>query len=178
MERHIGRVLIRTVTGDITDLDTDAIVNAANSRLEHGGGVAGAIIRKGGAAIQEESDIWVMARGEVAAGEAAITGAGGLHARYVIHSVGPRQGEGDEEEKLKNATLSSLRLAEKHHLKSIAFPAISTGVFGFPMDRCANIMVSAVAEYAAGQTEIEQVLFCLYDSRALELFDRALEKLS
>lgn len=177
MERHIGKFLIRTVRGDITDLDVDAIVNAANSRLKHGGGVAGAIVSKGGTVIQEESEIWVMARGEVAAGEAAITGGGGLRARYVIHAVGPRMGEGDEETKLKNAALNSLRLAEKHHLKSIAFPAVSTGIFGFPMDRCADIMVSAAAEYAAGRTDIEQVVFCLYDSQALEHFDRALEKL-
>ncbi|GAI56333.1 unnamed protein product, partial [marine sediment metagenome] len=129
--------------GDITECDTDAIVNASNSQLVLGGGVAGAIRRKGGPIIQEECN----KIGGTPVGTAVITTGGNLKARFVIHAVGPRMGEGNEDEKLKNATLNSLKLMDKHNLKSIAFPAISTGIFGYPIDKCAKIMISSTNQY-------------------------------
>ncbi|MDZ7296341.1 MAG: macro domain-containing protein, partial [candidate division KSB1 bacterium] len=134
MKATIHNTTIELVQGDITEMDTDAIVNAANERLAHGGGVAGAIVRKGGPVIQEESNAWVRAHGRVPTGGAAITSGGSLKARFVIHAVGPVMGSGNEGEKIRQATLASLRLAEEHNLASIAFPAISTGIFGCPMD--------------------------------------------
>lgn len=165
------------VTGDLTEMCTDAIVNAANSLLAHGGGVAGAISQNGGPTIQEESNLWVRVRGPVPAGSCAITSAGRLPTRYVIHAVGPRMGEGDEEAKLRLATLSSLETAEKHHLQSIAFPAVSTGIFGYPMDRCAGGMLSTVIEYANGETRLERIVFCLYDQKAFDIFKNKFKEL-
>ncbi len=173
MEVKIGKTIIKLVQGDITDLSVDAIVNAANSSLKLGGGVAGAIRRKGGPEIQEECD----RIGYCPVGGAVITTGGKLRARYVIHAVGPRYGEGDEDEKLKNATLNSLKLAEKHNLKSIAFPAISTGIFGFPKDRCAEIMLSTAVSYVKGGTKMEEIIFCLYDSETFKIFKEKLSKI-
>lgn len=177
MKQRIGKTVIMLIEGDITELSTDAIVNAANSRLAHGGGVAGAIVRKGGRIIQEESDTWVSTRGEVEVGSAAITSSGKLHCQYVIHAVGPRMGEGDEDEKLKRATTSSLKLADKHGLLSIAFPAISTGIFGYPIDRCAGVMLSTVIEYVKGATKLERIVFCLYGEEALKVFKSSFKEL-
>ena len=170
MEKRVGNSIIELVQGDITELETDAIVNAANAALKLGGGVAGAIARKGGPRIQEECD----RIGGTFVGGAAITTAGNLKAKYVIHAVGPRSGEGNEDEKLKNATLNSLKLADEHKLKSIAFPAISTGIFGFPLDRCAKIMVSNAVRYLQGETGIERVVFCLFDARSYQAFEKEL----
>jgi len=162
--------IIELTKGDITDLEVDAIVNAANSQLKLGGGVAGAIRRKGGPKIQEECD----RIGYCPVGGAVITSAGNLKAKYVIHAVGPRYGEGDEDNKLKNATLNSLKIADQYKVKTIAFPAISTGIFGFPKDRCAKIMLSTAAEYLKGQTGIEKVVFCLYDDETFRVFQEKL----
>jgi O-acetyl-ADP-ribose deacetylase (regulator of RNase III) len=167
--------MVRLIKGDITDLDVDAIVNAANSALKMGGGVAGAILRKGGRTIQEECD----RIGRCPVGGAVITKGGKLKARYVIHAVGPVFGEGDEDEKLRNATLNSLRVAEKHALKSLAFPAISTGIFGFPRDRCARIMLPAVRSYLRdNKTALKQVIFCLHDVDTYDIFMDVLRELS
>ena len=177
MEKQVNKTLVEVMRGDITEQDTDAIVNAANSQLQHGGGVAGAIVRKGGVVIQEESNIWVKAwGGQVDVGSCAITSAGNLPARYVIHAVGPKMGEGDEDAKLRNATLSSLKMADQRNLQSIAFPAISTGIFGYPIDRCANIMIETTVEYLRSETKLEKVVFCLFDDKALQLFEAALSK--
>ncbi|MEM0328783.1 MAG: macro domain-containing protein [Nitrososphaerota archaeon] len=170
---RVGNSVIELVKGDITELEVDAIVNAANSRLKMGGGVAGAILRKGGWSIQEECD----RIGYCPVGGAVITGAGKLKARYVIHAVGPRMGEGDEDDKLRNATLNSLKLAEQHRVKSIAFPAISTGVFGFPKERCAKIMLRAAVEYLQRGSGIERVIFCLYDDETYGIFKKELESI-
>ena len=170
---RVGNSVIELVKGDITELEVDAIVNAANSRLKMGGGVAGAILRKGGWSIQEECD----RIGYCPVGGAVITGAGKLKAKYVIHAVGPRMGEGDEDNKLRNATLNSLKLAEEHGVKSIAFPAISTGVFGFPKDRCAEIMLRAAVEYLRKGSGIERVIFCLYDDETYRIFSEELERI-
>jgi O-acetyl-ADP-ribose deacetylase (regulator of RNase III) len=167
MKLQVNNSEVELVQGDITESDTDAIVNAANSQLILGAGVAGAIRAKGGASIQEECN----AIGHCPVGEAVITGAGNLKARYIIHAVGPRQGEGDEEEKLKNATLNSLKVADENNLKSITFPAISTGIYGFPLDDCARIMLTTTKEYLTGNTKIERVVFVLFDDKSLKAFE-------
>ena len=106
-----------------------------------------------------------------------ITGAGRLKVRYVIHAVGPRMGEGDEDNKLRSATLNSLKLAEQHNVRSIAFPAISTGIFGFPKDRCAKIMLRTAVEYLQKGSRIERVIFCLYDDETYRIFEEELERI-
>lgn len=169
-ELNIKNSKIRLVQGDITELDVDAIVNAANAQLILGGGVAGAIRRKGGPTIQQECN---EIRGTYVGG-AVITNAGLLKAKKVIHAVGPRMGEGDEDNKLKNATLNSLKLMDKHGLKTIAFPAISTGIFGYPIERCAKIMINTVKDYLKGKTTIDIVFFVLYTSSDFEIFQKTL----
>ncbi|NIM46251.1 MAG: O-acetyl-ADP-ribose deacetylase, partial [Nitrososphaeria archaeon] len=172
MEVLVKETFIELVKGDITELSTDAVVNAANTALKLGGGVAGAIRRKGGPMIQEECD----RIGVTKVGGAVITTAGQLKTRYVIHAVGPRYGEGDEEEKLRSATLNSLILAEENSLRSIAFPAISTGVFGFPKDKCAEVMLSATLSYVEGDTSLERIVICLYDSETHHIFKEILKE--
>jgi O-acetyl-ADP-ribose deacetylase (regulator of RNase III) len=176
MTKTVCQSTIELVQGDITEMDTEAIVNAANRHLAHGGGVAGAIVRKGGQTIQQESSLWVEEHGPLAVGTAAVTRAGSLPATHVIHAVGPRLGEGDEDLKLQQATLNSLRLANEHRLKSIAFPAISTGIFGYPVDRCAKIMLATTIEYLQGHTGLNRVVFCLWDRHTLDVFQDTLEK--
>jgi len=173
MKKKIGNKEIELMEGDITKLDAEAIVNAAGPSLIMGGGVAGAILREGGQIIQEECN----KIGSIDVGEAVITTAGRLKARYVIHAVGPRLGEGDEEKKLRMATLNSLKLADEHRLKSIAFPAISTGIFGFPKDRAAKVMLSATIEYLKGKTGLEKVIFCLHGKDTYEIFCNELKKI-
>ena len=173
MKTKINKTILELTQGDITDLDADAIVNAANTALQLGGGVAGAIRRKGGPKIQEECN----KIGGTHVGGAVITTGGNLKAKYVIHAVGPRHGEEHEDEKLKDATLNSLILADKNNLKSIAFPAISTGIFGFPKDRCATIMLSTAIAYLEGPTKLEKVVYCLYDQNTFEIFKRTLQSL-
>ena len=161
---------IRLVQGDITELETDVIVNAANAQLILGGGVAGAIRKKGGPIIQEECN----KIGGTYVGGAVITTGGNLKAKYVIHAVGPRMGEGSEDEKLKNATLNTLKLLDEKELKSVAFPAISTGIFGYPVNRCAKIMISTVKEYLNQKTQIEEVIFCLFTDYDFGQFNKEL----
>ncbi|MBS7633184.1 macro domain-containing protein [Candidatus Bathyarchaeota archaeon] len=174
MKIRVNKTLLELVEGDITELDTDAIVNAANTSLKLGGGVAGAIRRRGGPQIQEECD----RIGGTYVGGAVITSGGRLKARFVIHAVGPVHGEEHEDEKLKEATLNSLKLADKHSLRSIAFPAISTGVFGFPKDRCAIIMLSTTIAYLEGPTSLEMVVYCLYDHETFSIFESTLKLLT
>lgn len=174
MNIKINKSTIRLIEGDITEMETEAIVNAANAQLVFGGGVAGAIRRKGGPSIQQECN----KIGGTFVGGAVITGAGDLKADYVIHAVGPRMGEGDEDEKLKNATLNSLKLADERNIMSITFPAISTGIFGFPIDRCADIMLKTVIDYLERKTKIEKVCFCLYDKGSYEIFEKKLKEIS
>jgi O-acetyl-ADP-ribose deacetylase (regulator of RNase III) len=166
MRVNIENHVLELLEGDITEMDTDAVVNAANAQLVLGGGVAGAIRRKGGPKIQEECN----KIGGTFVGGAVITTGGNLKSRHVIHAVGPRMGEGNEDQKLKNATLNSLKLADEKNLKSISFPAISTGIFGFPIARCAEIMLRATVEYLKGQTRLEKVVFCLFGRDSYEVF--------
>lgn len=172
MERIIKGKRIKLIQGDLTELRVDAIVNAANAQLVLGGGVAGAIRTKGGPTIQEECD----RIGGTTVGGAAVTGGGNLKARYVIHAVGPRYGEGDEDEKLRQATLNSLKRATEKSMRSIAFPAISTGIFGFPKDLCAQIMLDTAQKFlATEETSLDEVIFCLWSREDLELFAKTLE---
>ena len=174
MSAKINKAVLELTQGDITDQTTDAIVNAANAALQLGGGVAGAIRRRGGPKIQEECN----RIGGTHVGGAVITTGGNLAAKYVIHAVGPRHGEEHEDAKLKDATLNSLILADQKNLKSIAFPAISTGIFGFPKDRCATIMLSTTIAYLEGPTKLEKVVYCLYDQKTFEIFKRSLKSLT
>jgi len=160
-------VVLRVVRGDLTESDVDAIVNAANSYLRHGGGVAGAIVRRGGLIIQEESD----RIGFVPVGSAALTGGGRLKARHVIHAVGPMWGEGDEENKLRKAVRSVLALADREGFSSISMPAISAGIFGFPKKRCAEIIVGETAGFLReGSTSLKSISFCLMDAGIIDFF--------
>ena len=175
IQKKVGSGTIRVVQGDLTTRDVDAIVNAANTFLQHGGGVAGAIVRKGGEVIQEESNKVAP----VDVGRAAITGAGRLKARYVIHAVGPRMGEGDEDSKLKSAVISVLELASEKGLRSVSLPAISSGIFGFPKDRCARILVGEAAKFLKESTgSLDVVEFCLFDDSTAGLFCEEAEALS
>jgi len=172
MKVNVGNCVLELHEGDITELATEAIVNAANARLILGGGVAGAIRRKGGPSIQKECN----KIGGTFVGGAVKTSGGNLKAKYVIHAVGPRMGEGDEDKKLKNATLNSLKLADKEGVKSISFPAISTGVFGFDIQRCAEIMLKTTMDYLRGQRGLEKVVFCLFGQADYEVFAGQLKK--
>ncbi len=175
VERQIGKTTVRLVSADLTERDVDAIVNAANSRLQHGGGVAGAIVRKGGRIIQDESD----KIGYVPVGSAAITTGGKLKARYVIHTVGPRMGEGDEDNKLKNAIRNVLKIAAEQQMKSISIPAVSAGIFGFPKDRCAKILVGETGAFLKSNraTSLDLVEFCIFDHEAFGFFESEIKKL-
>jgi O-acetyl-ADP-ribose deacetylase (regulator of RNase III) len=172
MKVNIVNSILELIEGDITEMDTEAIVNAANARLIMGGGVAGAIRRRGGLSIQAEC----LKIGRTPVGGAAITTGGKLKAKYVIHAVGPRWGEGNEDNKLKNATLNSLKLADENNLESIAFPAISAGIFGFPIERCAEIMVRTTIEYLKGETGLKKVVFCLFGRESYAVFEKELLK--
>ncbi|MGH7925523.1 MAG: macro domain-containing protein [Candidatus Binatus sp.] len=159
--------------GDLTDTDVDAIVNAANDDLMLGGGVAGSIRIKGGPSIQRECD----KIGPIALGEAAITGAGRLRARHVIHAASMRLGESTSETNLRAATRNSLKRAGENSLKTIAFPAIGTGIAGFPIERCAEVMLDEVRAHLGGPTTLEWVEFVLFDQPSLEIFERVLAKM-
>jgi O-acetyl-ADP-ribose deacetylase len=174
MKLKVNNSEIQLVQGDITDQTTDAIVNAANSHLILGEGVAGAIRRKGGPQIQAECD----QIGGTPVGTAVITSGGHLQAKHVIHAVGPRMGEGDDDQKLRNATFNSLKLADEKGLRSLSFPAISTGIFGYPVDRCAGIMLGTVVDYLKGPTRLRQVVFCLFSSDVLAAFQKEMERLA
>jgi O-acetyl-ADP-ribose deacetylase (regulator of RNase III) len=172
---QINCATLELVQGDITALDTDGIVNAANERLAHGGGVAGVISRRGGPTIQRESDAWVRRHGPVTTGSAAITSGGDLKARYVIHAVGPvYDGTPRSAELLASAVYAALQMADEHGLKSIALPAISTGIFGYPLAEAAQVMLRAAIAYLEGDTRLKRVVFCLYGQPAFDVFAREL----
>jgi O-acetyl-ADP-ribose deacetylase (regulator of RNase III) len=173
MQIKINQTILELVEGDITELEADAIVNAANSHLKMGGGVAGAIRRKGGSSIQEECN----RIGHCPVGSAVITKGGNLKAKWVIHAVGPVWGEGKEDAKLKNAVSSILKLAKEHKIKSVALPAISAGIFGFPMKRCAKIMLSTAIDWLKGNAYLGKVVLCLYGDEAFNIFRDELNRL-
>ena len=164
--------------GDLTEAAVDAIVNAANTHLEHGGGVAGAIVRRGGHVIQEESDEWVRANGPAGHSRPALTGAGSLPARAVIHAVGPiwRGGGQGEPAQLRAAYLSALKLAAEQGFAALAFPSLSTGIYGFPKDLAAPIAVQAVRDFCAEHAAAppRAIHFVLIDTPTLAVFRAAL----
>ena len=176
MKKSIGKATLEIVQGDITTLPVDAIVNAANEYLKHGGGVAATISRKGGPTIQQESNALIEKLGPLSTGEVVITSGGKLPARFVIHAVGPVWSEhspAEADDLLGRAVRNCLALAEENGLKSIAFPAISTGIYGFPIERAAPLLLREAADYLRGQTKLERVLFCLYDDASYQVFDSA-----
>jgi O-acetyl-ADP-ribose deacetylase (regulator of RNase III) len=155
--------------GDIAQQDAEAIVNAANNHLWMGAGVAGAIRRAGGREIEEEA----VAKGPIPIGEAVATGGGRLKARYVIHAAVMGRDLRTDADKIRQATQNSLRRADELALKSIAFPALGTGVGGFPLEECARIMLDVVRRHSASGTSLERVVFVLYDEPAYQAFERA-----
>lgn len=165
---------LQLVHGDLTQENVDAIVNAANKYLAHGGGIAGAIVRRGGQKIQIESDAWVREHGPVRHDQPAYTSGGNLPCQYVIHAVGPIWGEGDEDLKLGAAIRGALSVADQLKLASIAFPAISTGIFGFPKERAAEVILNAIEGYFVNQPEssVKQVRLTLFDQPTLEVFSK------
>jgi len=175
MEVMVNKARLVLVKGDITEEETDAIVNAANSRLAGGGGVDGAIHRAGGPAIMEEC----RRIGGCPTGKAVITGAGNLKAKYVIHAVGPiyQGGTKGEEKLLRGAYEESLKIATKKGLKSISFPAISAGAYGYPLDEAARVALQTVIEYLKSTEGLELVRFVLFDERTLDAFRRQLTAL-
>jgi len=166
---------IQIVQGDITAEEVDAIVNAANEHLQHAGGVAWAISKKGGSTIQKESDAWIQQHGRVSHHAPAWTSGGLLAAKYVIHAVGPVWGDGDEDRKLESAVRESLRVADQLKCSSIAMPAISTGIFGFPKERAAKIIFSTIEKYfeenASSGLKIVKLVF--FDQPTLDVFLRS-----
>jgi putative ATPase len=163
---------LQIAQGDITVEKVDAIVNAANEHLQHGGGVAWAISQRGGDAIQRESDEWVRTKGIVSHSHPAWTSGGRLPAKYVIHAVGPVWGDGDEDAKLVSAVTGSLRVADELKCESIAMPAISTGIFGFPKDRAAEIIFNSVKDYfgAKSDSTVKLVRVVLFDDASVKIF--------
>ena len=155
--------------GDLTDMETDAIVNAANNDLQLGAGVAGAIRRKGGEDIQRECDDI----GSIPVGYAAITGGGKLKARHVIHAASMQLGGRTTAANLRTSVAHSLRIAAERGLKTVAFPAVGTGIAGFPIEECAAIMLQEAAQHLKGETSIEKIYFVLFDEKACEVFKRA-----
>ena len=174
MEFEVGRAKVELIKGDITDLETDAVVNAANSLLFGGGGVDGAIHRKGGPRILEEckrirETEWPDG---LPTGKAVITSGGNLKAKYVIHTVGPvwLGGFHVESELLKQAYRNSLKLAVAKKLKTIAFPSISTGAYGYPLDEASRIALKTVKDYIEKEDKIERVVFVLFSDNAFEIY--------
>jgi O-acetyl-ADP-ribose deacetylase len=153
--------------GDLTEMDVDAIVNAANNDLQLGGGVAGAIRRKGGDEIQRECD----AIGSIPLGGAAITSGGHLKARHVIHAASMELGGRTSAADLRSSTAHSLRIASEHNLETIAFPAVGTGIARFPMRECAQIMISEAMKHLKGDTSLKKIFFVLFDADSLKIFE-------
>ena len=167
-EWAIKQKKIRLIEGNIALIETEAVVNAANKTLILGGGVAGAIRNFGGPSIQVECN----RIGPINVGEAAVTNGGNLPAKYVIHAVGPVYGEGDEDEKLAKATLNSLKIAQKKRMKDITFPAISTGIFRFPLQRCSEIMLKVAMDFIEKNDFPHEIIFCLYQNKSFSIFEK------
>ncbi len=162
---------IRIEEGDLTLAQVDAIVNAANTRLLLGTGVAGAIRQRAGPAVQEECD----RLGPIPLGEAALTGAGELDARYVIHAAAMEPGGAPGEESIRSAVRRSLEIARERGLQSVAFPAVGTGVGGFSMQRCAELMLDEVEAHVEAETSLEEVRFVLYGEPAYRIFEQVMD---
>lgn len=159
--------------GDLTEMDVDAIINAANNDLQLGGGVAGAIRRKGGPEIQRECDTI----GSIPIGSAAVTLGGQLKAQHVIHAASMQLGGNTTASALRSSTAHSLRIAAQLRLETIAFPAVGTGIAGFPMRECAEIMLEESLKHLQSSTSIEKIYFVLFDSDSLAVFEQVLGKI-
>lgn len=173
IERKLpGGQTLQLVQGDITAENVDAIVNAANEHLQHGGGVAWAIVKRGGDVIQEESDKWIQQHGPVPHAYPAWTLGGALPAKFIIHAVGPVWRDGDEDNKLADAINGSLRVADELKCSSISMPAISTGIFGFPKDRAAGIIFNTIEKYFSNSKDssLRIVRIVLFDDATLQSF--------
>jgi O-acetyl-ADP-ribose deacetylase (regulator of RNase III) len=170
---------IQLMKGDITAVEADAIVNAANSLLVVGGGVSGAVHHAGGSAIDEACRAWIDEHGPVPPGESAITTAGDLPARYVIHTVGPmwHGGTEGEPEQLASAYRSAIELADQHGLTSVAFPSISTGIFGYPAELAAPIAVESLRDAMRTTRAVLEAVLVLYDDESYAVHQRALDAL-
>jgi O-acetyl-ADP-ribose deacetylase (regulator of RNase III) len=174
MEIKIKNAILSLVTGDITDMDTDAIVNAANNQLWMGGGVAGAIKRRGGQVIEDEA----VEQGPISIGEAVITTGGNLKTKHVIHAAGMGMDLATDEAKIRAATENSLKRADEAGLKSIAFPSIGTGVGGFPVAKAAEVMISTVKKYLLTEDSgLGAIVFVLYNTEIYSEFEKAARKL-
>jgi O-acetyl-ADP-ribose deacetylase (regulator of RNase III) len=171
MSQKSQKLEIKIVQGDITDQDVDAVVNAANNHLWMGAGVAGAIKRKGGVEIEREA----MSKGPVPVGEAVVTSAGKLKARYVIHAAVMGRDLTTNEEYIRLATVNSLKRAEELNIEAIAFPALGTGVGGFPTDRCADIMIDAVRGFSEKIRNLKEVRFVLFDKKSYDIWSVRLQ---
>ncbi len=165
-------IKIEVCKGDIAQLELDALVNAANNHLWMGGGVAGALKRAGGKEIEAEA----VSQGPIPVGEAVVTGAGRLKARYIIHAAVMGQDLRTDAAKIRQSTKNSLLRADEISIKSIAFPALGTGVGGFPLDECARIIISEVNQYSARETALERVVFALYNEPAYQIFKQELDR--
>lgn len=178
MSMDLDTTRIRLIKGDITKVDAEAIVNAANNSLLGGGGVDGAIHNAGGKQILEECIAIRNKQGGCKTGEAVITTGGLLKAKFVIHTVGPvwNGGTNDEDRLLSNCYINSLKLAEENNIKTIAFPNISTGVYGFPKERASKIAVKTVKEYLAKSKSVEKVTFVCFDDENYQLYLNLLEE--
>ena len=178
MEKRIGSTTLRTMVADITTLQVDAVVNAANSSLMGGGGVDGAIHRAGGPAILEECTSIVAEMGRLPAGEAVITTAGNMPSKNVIHTVGPvwHGGMKGEPEILRNAYSNSLRMAMENGIRTVAFPSISTGVYRYPVEKAASVAVSAVTDFVREHSDaFDEIVFCGFDGRTESEYASALK---
>jgi O-acetyl-ADP-ribose deacetylase (regulator of RNase III) len=169
--------VLSLVVGDISLQRVDAIVNPANAYLRHGGGVAAALVRSGGPTIQSESNHWVQEHGPITHRDPAVTAAGNLHCHMIIHVLGPVWGEGQEDAKLADAVSAALLAADRHDARSLAMPAISTGIFGFPLDRAAPIHLDTLQRYFEDHStsRLADVRLVLLDSAAWTVFADALQ---
>lgn len=173
MKFKIGATEVEVEKCDITKEKVEAIVNAANSHLAHGGGVALAISKAGGPDIDRESRDYISKYGPVETGNVAVTSGGKLAAKYVIHAVGPVWGEGDEDRKLSSAFENALLKADEMKIKSISFPAISSGIYGFPKDRCARIFYDTVKRYLTQrESQLKIIRMCLYSEEDFKIFEK------
>ena len=180
MEKKIGKTTLKTMVADITTLKVDAVVNAANSSLMGGGGVDGAIHRSGGPAILEECKKIVAKTGRLPTGEAVITTAGNMPSKHVIHTVGPvwHGGNKNEPQLLKNAYSNSLKVAMENSLKTVAFPSISTGIYGYPVSQAASVAVQAVSDFVReNQGAFYEIIFCGFDSSTEGEYAKALQSI-
>ncbi len=168
----MDRTQLEILEGDVTGMEVEAIVNPANEKLQLESGVSAAILQTGGPSIQEECN----RIGEISVGTAVMTGAGHLKAKWIIHTVGPRMGEGDEDKKLASAVRAALALADRRGLKSIAMPAISTGAFGFPMNRAARIILTEIQRFLQGGTKLDKVIVALQDDEEFQTFKTELRR--